>query len=115
MRSRLLKCLTDVRTKRQTPLSLTTAARTPRRAAMALRHLFATPIYEASLSTDPNFENFRAELEAACRMLAQEDAAGRAWSRAHGYGGGTRPGRAHPPPPPAGAPPPGSRSRDSHP
>jgi uncharacterized protein (TIGR02466 family) len=56
---------------------------------MALRHLFATPIYEASLSTDPEFENFRAELEAACRMLAAEDRAGRAWCRANGYGGYT--------------------------
>src|SRR5690349_18362146 len=62
---------------------------TPRRAGMALRPLFATPIYEASLSTDPKFENFRVELEAACRMLADEDAAGQAWSRAHGYGGYT--------------------------
>ena len=53
---------------------------------MALRHLFATPVYEASLSTDRNFENFRAELETACRMLAAEDAAGRAWCKAHGYG-----------------------------
>ena len=56
---------------------------------MALRPLFATPIYEASLSTDPSFEDFRAELEAACRMLAAEDAAGQAWCRAHGYGGYT--------------------------
>ena len=56
---------------------------------MALRHLFATPVYEASLSTDRKFENFRAELEAACRMLAAEDAAGRAWSRENGYGGYT--------------------------
>jgi len=56
---------------------------------MAHRLLFATPIYEASLSTDRNFENFRAELEAACRMLAAEDAAGRAWCKAHGYGGYT--------------------------
>jgi len=56
---------------------------------MALRPLFATPIYEASLSTDPNFENFRAELEAACRMLAAEDAAGQTWCKAHGYGGYT--------------------------
>ena len=56
---------------------------------MALRPLFATPIYEASLSMDPSFEDFRAELEVACRMLAAEDAAGRAWSRAHGYGGYT--------------------------
>lgn len=56
---------------------------------MALRHLFATPIYEGSLSTDPSFENFRAELEAACRMLAAEDRAGKAWCRANGYGGYT--------------------------
>src|SRR6476659_6189934 len=56
---------------------------------MALRPLFATPIYEASLSTDPSFENFRAELEAACRMLAAEDRAGRAWCKANGYGGYT--------------------------
>ena len=56
---------------------------------MALRPLFATPIYEASLSTQPSFEDFRAELESACRLLAAEDAAGRAWSRAHGYGGYT--------------------------
>src|SRR5579859_6341246 len=56
---------------------------------MALRHLFATPVLELSLSTDPSFENFRAELEAACRMLAAEDAAGRAWCKANGYGGYT--------------------------
>jgi uncharacterized protein (TIGR02466 family) len=56
---------------------------------MALRLLFATPIYQGSLSTDRNFENFRAELEAACRMLAAEDTAGRAWCRANGYGGYT--------------------------
>src|SRR6476619_953872 len=56
---------------------------------MALRPLFATPIYQASLSTDASFENFRAELEAACRMLAAEDSAGQAWCREHGYGGYT--------------------------
>ena len=56
---------------------------------MAVRHLFSTPVYEASLSTDREFENFNAELEASCRMLAAEDAAGRAWSKAHGYGGYT--------------------------
>src|SRR5882724_193039 len=56
---------------------------------MAHRLLFATPVYEASLSTNPNFENFRAELEAACRMLATEDAAGRAWCKANAYGGYT--------------------------
>ena len=56
---------------------------------MTLRFLFATPVYEASLSTDGTFENFRAELEAACRLLAAEDGAGRAWCKAHGYGGYT--------------------------
>jgi uncharacterized protein (TIGR02466 family) len=56
---------------------------------MALRHLFPTPIYEATLTTDRSFEDFNAELEAACRMLADEDSAGRAWSREHGYGGYT--------------------------
>lgn len=56
---------------------------------MALRPLFATPIYEATLSTDRSFENFNAELEDACRMLAQEDRAGQAWCKAHGYGGYT--------------------------
>jgi uncharacterized protein (TIGR02466 family) len=56
---------------------------------MALRPLFATPIYEASLSTDPSFEDFRAELEDACHMLAAEDRAGQAWCREHGYGGYT--------------------------
>lgn len=56
---------------------------------MALRPLFATPIYEATLSTHASFENFNSELEAGCRMLAAEDRAGRAWSKAHGYGGYT--------------------------
>jgi uncharacterized protein (TIGR02466 family) len=56
---------------------------------MALRCLFPTPVYEASLSTDRTFENFNAELEAACRMLAEEDRAGQAWCRQNGYGGYT--------------------------
>jgi uncharacterized protein (TIGR02466 family) len=56
---------------------------------MTVHHLFATPVYQASLSTDREFENFNAELEASCRMLAAEDAAGQAWSKTHGYGGYT--------------------------
>src|ERR1700744_1582305 len=56
---------------------------------MALRLLFAPPVLEASLSTHPSFENFRAELEDACRMLAAEDAAGQAWCKANGFGGYT--------------------------
>jgi uncharacterized protein (TIGR02466 family) len=56
---------------------------------MALRPLFVTQIYEASLAGDRGFAAFNAELEAACRMLAAEDAAGRAWCRREGYGGYT--------------------------
>ncbi len=53
------------------------------------RTLFVTRLYEADLSADPGFAAFNAELEAACRMLAAEDAAGRAWARAHRYPGYT--------------------------
>jgi uncharacterized protein (TIGR02466 family) len=56
---------------------------------MAPRPLFVTQLYEASLAADRGFAAFNAELEAACRMLAQEDAAGRAWRRREGYGGYT--------------------------
>ena len=56
---------------------------------MALRPLFVTHIYEASLAGDRGFPTFNAELEDACRMLAAEDAAGRAWCRREGYGGYT--------------------------
>jgi len=56
---------------------------------MGLRNLFVTPIYEASLATDRGFAAFNAELEQACRMLADEDRAGRAWCKANAYGGYT--------------------------
>jgi uncharacterized protein (TIGR02466 family) len=56
---------------------------------MALRPLFVTNLYEASLAGDRGFETFRDELEAGCRMLAAEDQAGRAWCRREGYGGYT--------------------------
>jgi len=56
---------------------------------MALRPLFVTQVYEASLAADRGFSAFNDELEEACRMLAAEDAAGRAWCREHGYGGYT--------------------------
>lgn len=55
----------------------------------AIRDLFVTRLYEASLAGEAGFESFQAELEAACAMLAREDAAGRAWCRAHGYRGYT--------------------------
>ena len=56
---------------------------------MSLRPLFVTQVYEASLTGSRDFAAFNAELEAACRMLAAEDAAGRAWCRREGYGGYT--------------------------
>jgi len=61
----------------------------PRAYCAAMRSLFATRIHEASLAGAPDFEAFNAELEDACRMLAAEDRAGRAWCKAHGYGGYT--------------------------
>jgi len=54
-----------------------------------IRDLFVTRVYEASLETERNFDAFNTELEAACRMLADEDRAGRAWCRTNGYGGYT--------------------------
>jgi uncharacterized protein (TIGR02466 family) len=56
---------------------------------MASRTLFVTRVYEAQLSAERGFEAFNAELLEACQMLADEDQAGRAWSRANGYGGYT--------------------------
>ncbi|HEX4184029.1 MAG TPA: TIGR02466 family protein [Caulobacteraceae bacterium] len=55
----------------------------------ALRSLFVTQVYEASLRAERDFDGFNAELEQTCHMLAAEDAAGRAWCRQNGYGGYT--------------------------
>ena len=55
----------------------------------ALRNLFVTRLYEASLAAEPGFAAFNADLAAACAMLAREDRAGRAWCKANGYGGYT--------------------------
>lgn len=52
---------------------------------MAIRNLFATRLYEGALD-DPRFV---AELDHACRALAKDDRAGRAWSKANGYRGYT--------------------------
>lgn len=52
---------------------------------MAGRALFATQFYEGALDAPA----LLAELEEACLALAEEDGAGRAWSRAHGYRGYT--------------------------
>ena len=52
---------------------------------MPVRSLFATRLYEGSL----NDADFVAELEDSCRVLGEDDRAGRAWSKAHGYRGYT--------------------------
>jgi uncharacterized protein (TIGR02466 family) len=56
---------------------------------MALRPLFVTQVYEAPLGPEGGQATLIAELEDACRMLAAEDEAGKAWCRTHGYGGYT--------------------------
>jgi uncharacterized protein (TIGR02466 family) len=55
----------------------------------ALRTLFATRLYEASLAEAADFAAFNGELEETVRMLAAEDEAGRAWCRRQNYGGYT--------------------------
>jgi uncharacterized protein (TIGR02466 family) len=52
---------------------------------MPVRSLFATRLYEADLDN----EAILAELAHSIRCLAEEDEAGRRWSRDHGYGGYT--------------------------
>ena len=53
------------------------------------RDLFVTRLYEASMAGAAGFAAFNKDLEDACTMLADEDRAGRAWCRSHGYGGYT--------------------------
>ena len=52
---------------------------------MSVRSLFATRFYEGELGSEALVE----ALDASCRMLAEEDQAGRRWSRSHGYRGYT--------------------------
>ena len=52
---------------------------------MATRDLFATRLYEAEIGD----EELLAELAHSIRTLAQDDQAGRAWSREHRYAGYT--------------------------
>lgn len=52
---------------------------------MTVRSLFATRFYEEQLGD----EMLLADLARSCRTLADEDAAGRRWSKAHGYRGYT--------------------------
>lgn len=58
-------------------------------AGMSLRPLFITQLYQASLAQERGFAVFNAELLEACRSLAAEDRAGRAWCRQNGYRGYT--------------------------
>ncbi|MFN3944361.1 MAG: TIGR02466 family protein [Allosphingosinicella sp.] len=52
---------------------------------MKVRSLFATRFYEAQVGPP----RLIGELERSCRALAEEDRAGRRWSKAHGYRGYT--------------------------
>ncbi|MBY0282906.1 MAG: hypothetical protein K2W81_02945 [Sphingomonas sp.] len=52
---------------------------------MTIRSLFATRLYQGALDDAALI----AELDQSCRMLAEEDRAGRAWSKAQGYRGYT--------------------------
>lgn len=52
---------------------------------MTIRTLFVTRVYEESLDDPALIE----ELEGSCRALAQDDRAGRAWSKENGYPGYT--------------------------
>ncbi|HEU4959591.1 MAG TPA: TIGR02466 family protein [Sphingomonas sp.] len=52
---------------------------------MPVRQLFATQFYQGALDDDA----LLAELDHACRELAEADAAGRAWCAEHGYRGYT--------------------------
>ena len=54
-----------------------------------LHPLFVTEIYQGSLAAEPGFAAFNGELSDACRMLAEQDRAGRAWCNANGYAGYT--------------------------
>ncbi|MCF8506297.1 MAG: hypothetical protein K9G59_15400 [Caulobacter sp.] len=56
---------------------------------MTSRTLFVTRLHEASLAADKGFDALNGDLEDACRMLAAEDQAGRAWCKANAYPGYT--------------------------
>ncbi len=56
---------------------------------MTSRALFVTRLFEASLAGERGFEALNADLEDACRMLAAEDLAGRAWCKANAFPGYT--------------------------
>ncbi len=55
----------------------------------SLRTLFVTRVCETSLVGAKGFGAMNEDLEQACRQIAEEDAAGRAWCRRNGYRGYT--------------------------
>lgn len=55
----------------------------------SLKRLFVSEIYQASLTDYPDFEAFLAQIDDACRMVADEDEAGQNWSAQKGYMGYT--------------------------
>lgn len=59
-------------------------ARATNHAVMEIKTLFVTKLYRAALSGVDN-----AALLKSCRVIAEDDEAGRAWSREHGYKGYT--------------------------
>lgn len=56
---------------------------------MPTQSLFATRLYRAELSEERGFESLLEDLSDACAMMAAEDEAGRAWSKANRYPGYT--------------------------
>lgn len=56
---------------------------------MSARLLFPTLIHESSLAEARDFAELNADLERACLELADQDGAGRVWSREHAYPGYT--------------------------
>lgn len=54
-----------------------------------LRTLFVTRVAEVRLDQQKGFPTLRDDLEQACRQIAEDDRAGRAWCRQNGYRGYT--------------------------
>jgi uncharacterized protein (TIGR02466 family) len=54
-----------------------------------VRSLFATPLAETRLDGRKGFAHLRDDLEQACRQIAEDDRAGRAWCRQNSYRGYT--------------------------
>jgi len=55
----------------------------------SVRDLFVTRVYAAAIAEGADLARLLTDVEGACAMLHADDTAGRAWCRAHGYGGYT--------------------------